>query len=192
MSAKKLIEFVVPILQRNDRLGTYVDIGANVGLTTLPLIPFFKQIISFEPNPNAITMFKENVNSNTVNLNECALSNKSGRLVLREPNGRSDFSTISEIRKTKWSKNKRNTYNDFEVDVFTLDSFNLQDVDLIKIDTEQHENEVIDGAFETIKRCHPYIFMENKREEARSAVTKLEGYGYTYKKVGADYFLWRS
>lgn len=192
MSAKRLLDFVVPILQRNDRLETYVDVGANVGLTTLPLIPFFKQIISFEPNPNAVTMFKKNVSSNIVSLKECGLSNMNGSLILREPNGRSDHSTVSEIRKIKWSKNNKNTYNDFKVDVFTLDSFNLQDLDLIKIDTEQHENEVIDGAFETIKRCRPYIFMENKRDEAISAVVKLEDYGYTYKKIGADYFLWRA
>jgi hypothetical protein len=64
-------------------------------------------------------------------------------------------------------------------------------VDLIKIDTEEHENEVIDGALETIKRCFPYIFMENKRKEAKSAIAKLESLGYKSKKMGADYFLWR-
>lgn len=191
MSARRLTDTIVPILQKNARLGLYLDIGANVGFTTLPLLPFFKQIVSFEPNPNAITVFKENVNSNTVTLNECAISNTNGKLILREPNGRSDYSTLSEKRKSVWSKNKRNTYNDFEVDVFTLDSFNFQDVDLIKIDTEEHENEVIDGALETIKRCFPYIFMENKRKEAKSAIAKLESLGYKSKKMGADYFLWR-
>ena len=32
---------------------------------------------------------------------------------------------------------------------------------MIKIDVENHENEVLEGAFETIKRNKPMIFVEN-------------------------------
>ena len=54
MSAQRIIRIVKPYLESRDRKGTYVDIGANVGLTTLPMIDYFDQINCFEPNPVAL------------------------------------------------------------------------------------------------------------------------------------------
>ncbi len=44
----------------------------------------------------------------------------------------------------------------------TLDSFELKDVDFIKIDTEGYELYVVKGAEETIKRCKPTMIVEQK------------------------------
>lgn len=42
-----------------------------------------------------------------------------------------------------------------------LDNFDLRDITLIKIDVENHEKEVLEGAKETIKRNKPVIVLEN-------------------------------
>ena len=42
----------------------------------------------------------------------------------------------------------------------TLDSFNFEDVDYIKIDVEGHELKVLKGAINTINKCSPLIVVE--------------------------------
>lgn len=47
------------------------------------------------------------------------------------------------------------------IKVITLDSLNLQNISMIKIDVENHENEVLEGAKQTILNNKPIIFIEN-------------------------------
>ena len=47
------------------------------------------------------------------------------------------------------------------ISVRTFDSFELHDITFMKIDVENHENEVLQGAKETILRCRPIILLEN-------------------------------
>lgn len=185
MSAHRIKSIILPMLLKQGRNNTYLDIGANVGNTTLPCINFFKKIHSFEPNPNAILQFKENVLSNNITLHELAISNFQGTATLTEPNNNSEFSTISERRLKRW-KNRKNSYIHYEVEVRSIDSYNFEDVDFIKIDTEQSENEVIEGCLETIKRCSPIIFMENKRSEAAIAKDMIVKLGYNISTHRAD------
>ena len=49
----------------------------------------------------------------------------------------------------------------------TLDSFNLQYVDFIKIDAEGYEPLVAKGAMNTIERCKPIILYERKEHPKR-------------------------
>ena len=49
----------------------------------------------------------------------------------------------------------------------TLDSFNLQYVDFIKIDAEGYEPLVAKGAMNTIERCKPIILYERKEHPTR-------------------------
>ena len=186
MSATRIKNVILPMLLEQSRNNTYLDIGANVGNTTLPCINFFKKLHSFEPNPNAILQFKENVLSNNVTLHELAISNFQGTATLTEPNNNSEFSTISERRLKRWEGRRNNKYKRYDVDVRSIDSFNFENVDFIKIDTEQSENEVIEGCLETIKRCSPIIFMENKRKEAAIAKDMIIKLGYNFSTHKAD------
>lgn len=189
MSAKVLINNVLPLIKNR---GVYIDIGANVGLTTIPMLEYFDTIHCFEPNPNAIEMFHENIlqyDTSHVVLHKEALSNTDGTAILFEPNGRSDFSTIDTTRRSKW--NKRVNLKTYEVQINTLDSYNFLDVSLIKIDTEQHENAVIQGSLETIKKYSPVVLLENKRKEATDSVKLLMNMGYKMKRFKADNLLWR-
>jgi FkbM family methyltransferase len=47
------------------------------------------------------------------------------------------------------------------INVITLDSLNLDNISMIKIDVENHENEVLEGAKQTILRNKPIVFIEN-------------------------------
>ena len=46
------------------------------------------------------------------------------------------------------------------VDVKTLDTYAFDDVNLIKIDVEGHEQSVILGAIETLRKCSPILVVE--------------------------------
>lgn len=63
--------------------------------------------------------------------------------------------------------------------VITLDSLNLDDVSLFKIDVEGWEHRVLAGATETIERCQPVIYAEtwgDFEHDQIAAVLKPLGY----------------
>lgn len=84
-----------------------------------------------------------------------------------------------------------------DADLRTLDSFSLQNVDLIKIDTEGYEFDIIRGGIDTIMLNRPLMVVEQKgREEiyrghARNgAVDYLKALGMVVKReISGDYIL---
>jgi FkbM family methyltransferase len=186
MSALRITKIIKPYLESKNRHGTYIDVGANVGLTTLPVVDYFDKIYCFEPNPVALEQMKNNLDVSLINVYPVALSNYIGSTDLIVPNNNTEHGTIVNERYKKWERNKRIKTQSYKVAVKTLDSYNFANVDFIKIDTEQSENEIIEGAMQTIKRDFPVIFMENKRSEAREAVQALSSLGYKHRTYKAD------
>lgn len=137
-----------------------VDIGANIGNHTIFFAKFLnsEQVYAFEPYPANFSTLAQNISLNHLNVlaYEIALSDKEGEMILY--NSQSDnFGGFSLHNYSNGSsfvvKNS--------VPVKTLDSYNLNDITMIKIDVENHENEVLEGAKETILRNKPIIFVEN-------------------------------
>jgi hypothetical protein len=87
---------------------------------------------------------------------EIALSNKQGTMPLYNSQHRNygGFSLHS------YSINSSFLVKE-SVDVITLDSLNLSNISMIKIDVENHENEVLRGGKQTILNNKPIIFVEN-------------------------------
>ena len=79
----------------------------------------------------------------------------------------------------------------------TLDSFDLQDVDFIKLDCEGYELFALRGAEETLKRCRPCVIVEQKPNRAQrfglpqtGAVDYLQSLGAKLRaKMAGDYIL---
>lgn len=70
------------------------------------------------------------------------------------------------------------------VRVRTLDSLGIENIDLIKIDTEGYEVNVLRGARETIRRQHPVLIIEVHnpyRVEQRRICRVLRRLGYAWK-----------
>lgn len=64
--------------------------------------------------------------------------------------------------------------------MITIDSLNMQRVDLIKLDVERMELDVLAGASETLDRCRPVLFIETMKIDKALLVTKLEEHGYEW------------
>jgi hypothetical protein len=87
---------------------------------------------------------------------EIALSDKQGTMPLYN----SQHDNYGGFSLHSYSNNSSFLVKD-SVDVITLDSLNLSNISMIKIDVENHENEVLRGGKQTILNNKPIIFVEN-------------------------------
>ena len=109
----------------------------------------FREVVAFEPVQAHRECFVRNVEATNVTLHPCALGMLEGSVSIRtEPTSTGD----------SWVKGEG------DIPMRTLDSFNLENVDFIKIDCEGYEENVLRGAMDTIRRCRPVVLVEQKRE----------------------------
>ena len=177
MSERKIKDWAWPYI-KNFR--TYIDIGASTGTTSSPFIHSFEKIYCFEPNPNS---FKELSKFSELICHNYALGNTNEKklLVMNTVTHNPEHGSLSDTRTETWDKTKT-----YEVEIKRLDDFKFDFVDFIKIDTEQYELEVVQGALKIIKKHKPTIFFENKRGEADQVILLLLDLGFTVKKWKSD------
>jgi FkbM family methyltransferase len=133
-----------------------VDAGANAGMWTRFMMGDFEKIYAFEPNPVFIECFKRNIDlSKNVQLFEYGLSNQT-------------HTATNNFNSTVLSKEPGS------IKCRTLDSFNLSEIDFIKVDVDGFEDVLIEGAVETIQRNWPVINIEMKRAKRLSVCKKAE------------------
>lgn len=135
-----------------------IDIGANIGNHSLFFAKYMKckNVYAFEPMQKNTALFNINLSAmkDKCFLYEIALSNINGKKPLynTEINNNGGFSL---------NKNEKSIKVLDEIDVVKLDNFGFTDVTFIKIDVENHENEVLQGAKQTILKNKPTIILEN-------------------------------
>lgn len=159
-----------------------IDIGANVGFFSKLCRDIFPEsnIFSFEP----VTMTFECLNNNF----EYDKNTKVFNLAVSDFNGSAKMkfdeqdSAISQI----------STSGDVEVKTITLDDFisenNIGIIDILKIDTEEHEAHVLRGAPEALSRTR-YLFIEiqienNENYTISSLLKLLSTDYYNFQLVG--------
>ena len=92
---------------------------------------------------------------------------------------------------------KKSNFNSFEeVQSDTIDSFEFNEVKVIKIDVQGYESNVINGALKTIEKHRPYIFIEIEEKclikfgsSEKELIKIIEDLGYVVKRfqVGIPY-----
>ena len=134
-----------------------IDVGANVGLWTRSLVREFQQVIAFEP----VAMFRE-----------CLSRNVTAPNLLVQTVALGDINTTARMNITEG--NTGHTHIDptsigqGDTIVCTLDSFEYQNLDYIKLDCEGFEYKVLLGAGYTIKQNRPIVVLEQKPHDAYS------------------------
>jgi FkbM family methyltransferase len=128
---------------------TFVDVGANVGIWSYPMIGKFQKVISYEPS-------RQNI--------ECLIANVGDGIELRT---KAVANFVGEADFHQAGKNcgdgklcRPGIPSMYTVPVVTLDSENLETVDLIKIDVQGWELEVLQGAINLIKSQNPWVIFE--------------------------------
>jgi FkbM family methyltransferase len=148
-----------------------IDVGANLGEYTMFMAKRLTEgrVLSFEPMELIRRQLEENVELNhfdRVAIFDFGLSNKKQRLQLHEvEDGNEGLGTLFlGDKKSKGS---------IEIALESLDekwdSFQLQRLDLIKIDVEGSELFVLQGAKKTIAKFRPLILVEISDENFKAA-----------------------
>ena len=167
------------------RRRTFVDCGAHIGLWSWNFAHWFSRVEAFEPVYEHQICWAKNMSSQIgphCILHPFALGDREDMVTIRvNPTSSGD----------SWVKGKGT------VPMKTLDSFDLVDVDLIKVDAEGYEEFILRGGEKTIVRDHPAIIVEQKRDMATKfglkpmgAVQYLIALGYkVVGEISGDYVL---
>lgn len=147
---------ILPTLFR--RGGTAVDAGANQGFFSFALSELADRVVAFERNPD-YAAFARWMLRGRADVHEVALSDKPGRATFYVPLS-DEGDTLHFAGNLKRSHSHFRNMRTHEVEVRTLDSFELDDVRFIKADVEGSEREVLDGGRETIARDRPALLLE--------------------------------
>ena len=152
-----------------------IDAGANYGLMSYNLNSKFSKIHAFEVDISVRECLRKNVEKfqlDNVVVYDYGLSDKE--------------ETVSLIYNKHSFGTSVNKNQSGECPCTTIDSFNFQDIDFIKMDCEGYEPYILRGAENTIKKFKPVILMEDKNlskkyygEEGNLAVEILLSWGYT-------------
>jgi FkbM family methyltransferase len=142
---------------KNNR--TALDIGAHIGTWSVNMADYFGTVHAFEPDKYNFECLEKNCFgcSNIVTYN-LASGEKLDKTYIKY-----DLKRVGNSGSHYLSKDK----TEQSIDMVTVDYFDFDDVDFIKIDVEGYEYFSLLGAEKTIKRCKPVIMIEEKRFGSR-------------------------
>lgn len=169
-----------------------LDIGANIGTWTIPLAIKKRKIYSFEPFDTSFYALCGNIFINNkeiiVNPYQMALTddlNKKTNLLL------TDTCNIGGVKLVESDSLTETKYK-----LATIDSFQFEKVDFIKLDVEGHELNVLKGGINTILKFKPVIFFEcwdinshhwkNIPNTCNELMEYIISLGYVINKINID------
>ena len=165
---------------------TAIQAGGHAGQWAVRLHQLgFEAVITFEPHDENYACLCENVATHCgpdalVAVNHGLLGERCGRGSL-------------DSKASKTSGSHWGVYGDGPLPVWTIDSFEFDDVDLICLDIEGGELGALRGAEQTIERSRPTILYEERGHGARYGFTPedtaawLTAHGYRFaRKVRKD------
>lgn len=156
----------------------FLDIGANVGVYTVPLAPRFAQTLAFEPHPLVNRVLELNVDINGlphVSIIRCGLSDTERTAELSEgiPGnlGASSLERATDSARKYAIRLRRGDDVVREMAKSTMA--------LVKIDVEGHEPKVIEGLSQVLRQDQPVVAFEaNDDVHNQQIADLLAGLGY--------------
>lgn len=127
-----------------------IDVGANLGIMSYRMVKGFDYVHAFEPL--FYEYISKNVPSDNLKIYPYAVGDEEKIETMRVGIYRSGGSNIVK------TKEENQTYQD--VKVVRIDSFNIEDVDFMKIDVEDYELYALLGSINTIEKYKPTILIE--------------------------------
>lgn len=166
-------ECIVALAAKAGRDKLVLDIGANIGVISQALEYHGFKVEAFEPQREVHALLKKNIQgpAHNVALGAAAGSATMPKVDYAKPN---NFGGIAI--------GMASAEGTIEVELRTLDSYNFQNVGVIKIDVEGFEEQVLRGGVETIQRCKPFLYLEDDRADKSASLHKyLKELGYQFQ-----------
>lgn len=164
-----------------DKDSISVDVGAANGMYLAHLYQISKKTVAFEPRKAALQNLEKVFSGVTSNIQfeQVALSDFSGNTEMKILKSNDRLSTIE-------AENTIERFGSVErvsVPVKQLDDYRFDDkVSFIKIDVEGHEESVLKGALNLIRRDHPFLLIEieerHKKDSIEHIKLLLQQFGY--------------
>lgn len=172
-------KFREQILEHLPNKRTFVDVGANVGIWSYPLIGKFKHIVGYEPSKQNIECLKANVGE-AIEIRTKALANFTGTADFHQAGKNCGDGKLC----------RPGIGASYQVPVVCLDDEGIENIDLIKIDVQGWEYEVLLGAEKIIKNQRPWVAFEVNQDIDKCCefMEKL-GYETLYTKT-KRIFVW--
>jgi len=181
------------IFKKNYNLNSFLDIGANVGASTLSFIKmgFYNKMYLFEPNFNLYKNYLKKIKKKHHNLKiyNYALGSKNKSLIFFLPYIEKIFIHYFSSFDKKYIINScSNTFPNKKiilkkkiVKVKKFDDLKIKDViDFIKLDSEGYDLEIIKGLKKTINKFKPVLLIEYNVDLHLKIVKKLNKYCQFY------------
>lgn len=180
-------QHLIELMQKYIKPGTTaVDIGAHIGTHTVTMSKLVGKngnVIAIEPQMKIFTELMMNLKLNgcsNVIACRCVIGPTFEQIHLDpSPQGNEGGTMIGS--------------GGDPAQMIPLDSFHLKNISFIKIDTENFEEEVLEGAKETIQKNRPYILIEimgnwnkhvpDREEKTQKVLKKLESMGYAMRLI---------
>jgi FkbM family methyltransferase len=162
---------LLPALCRKDAVA--LDIGANEGFFAHHLLPLAKSVIAFEPLPQMLARLRGNY-AEKMEIHGVIISDKEGQGELKYPAGGYMSATIAESNSAALESGR--VIETVVAPMKTLDSFKLTNVGFVKIDVEGHEEAVLHGGMETLKREKPNLMIEIEERHAPGSLDRVTSF----------------
>ena len=171
------MKFLKLIVREHDLV---IDVGGNRGIYTYCLWKLGAKVQVFEPNPICNEVLSAwATGKSSVTLHSVALSSTEGSANLHIPIDESgvEHDASASIENIGFSHAR-----DELVPLRTLDSYQFEDVKLIKIDVEGHEFAVLEGASMTLTSSRPAMLVEVEQRHNDRLISdvfeKILDFGY--------------
>lgn len=141
--------------------GTVLDVGANIGMTTLLHSQLADEVHAFEPSPTTFALLKENVGTaacENVTLHNFGLGQAAGASELTYSADNRSGAYVSDNVKAS-EGHMVETIRIETMDAFARDS-GIGSVDMVKVDVEGFELNVLRGGASTLARHRPAMVLE--------------------------------
>lgn len=145
--------------------GVFVDCGAALGMWSFYVAKKGIMVYAFEPSPKAYKILASRAREySNIKTFPIALGDRDtvGRL------GLVALSTVGTLDREVKNLHGGKTIN---IEVRSLDSLNLSNIGVIKIDTEGYETPILLGAEKTIRRDKPRLIIEVHRATGKALGT---------------------
>jgi len=142
----KIIEYLKSI---NQPFRHCIDVGSHIGIWSNDLVKHFDWVYAFDIIQELRDCYVQNIQAKNYTLFDCGLGSES--------------KTVQVNYVAEHSKNTQvDSRGNYTAQIRTLDSFNLNHIDYIKMDVEGYELEILKGAIALLQQQSPIIHMEMK------------------------------
>ena len=187
---------------KKDYQDFFIDVGANIGLTTILNWKKFDNLYCFEPNDLVFNILKTNIaiscDKEKVKIFNVGLGLKRGKYMLKVPKHNFGGAFIQE-NNLQYQFDKAENHIDVQVNIESEDflnenifnTFKAEHKGIIKIDVEGYELEVLELILNTINVNKVIIIFENWQILDRKVIEKIiKNNNFTSFKIG--YIKWLS